>query len=291
DHMPRGRKSEVFCTANTQKLMHKRGFSGTASTLEFGQPLETDHARITLYPAGHILGSAMVFVESDEGSVLYTGDCRIPPSPASEGFTLPEHPVDHLITEATFSLPIYKWDSHESLAREVRDFATTALEEDSTPVFLAYSLGKTQEIMQMLAPLGHTVQLQEDGYQLCKVYEQAGFHLGHYERYNPRTCRKAILMTSSHALRKGFAAHISRKHISYCSGWASHGSARGRQPVDKLIPLSDHLDFFELIDLCKKLNPQKVHITHTPNADVVQHYLDKLEIESRFLDLDTETDD
>src|SRR5699024_8135409 len=147
DHMPRSRKSEVYCTANTQKLMHKRGFSGTASPLGFGQPLETDRARITLYPAGHILGSAMVFVESDEGSVLYTGDCRIPPSPASEGFMLPEHPVDHLITEATFSLPIYKWGSHESLAREVRDFATTALEEDSTPVFLAYSLGKTQETM------------------------------------------------------------------------------------------------------------------------------------------------
>src|SRR5699024_12522259 len=99
--------------------------------------------------------------------------------------------------------------------------------------------------MQMLAPLGHTVQLQEDGYQLCKVYEQAGFHLGHYERYNPRTCRKAILMTSSHALRKGFAAHISRKHISYCSGWASHGIARGRPPVAKLNPLSQQSDFFE----------------------------------------------
>src|SRR5699024_12623969 len=64
DHMPRGRKSEVYCTANTQKLMHKRGFSGTASTLEFGQPLETDHARITLYPAGHMLGSAMVRSEA-----------------------------------------------------------------------------------------------------------------------------------------------------------------------------------------------------------------------------------
>src|SRR5699024_11282947 len=71
DHMPRSRKSKVFCTANTQKLMHKRGFSGTASTLEFGQPLETDRARITLYPAGPDLGSAKDFVDSDEGSVLY----------------------------------------------------------------------------------------------------------------------------------------------------------------------------------------------------------------------------
>ncbi|MDZ7689941.1 MAG: hypothetical protein U5K69_02100 [Balneolaceae bacterium] len=61
--------------------------------------------------------------------------------------------------------------------------------------------------------------------------------------------------------------------------------------MDELIPLSDHLDFFELINLCKTLDPKQILITHTPNASVVRHYLNKLEIESRFLDLEAETDD
>ncbi|MDZ7772164.1 MAG: hypothetical protein U5K31_05405 [Balneolaceae bacterium] len=54
--------------------------------------------------------------------------------------------------------------------------------------------------------------------------------------------------------------------------------------VDELIPLSDHLDFFELIALCKKLRPGKVWITHTPNPGVVQHYLQEEGIATEFLE-------
>lgn len=284
DHMPNSKKSHVYCTPNTHALMQKRGFKGSAHVLKFGESLETEYARITLYPAGHILGSAMVYVESDRGNVLYTGDYRTPPSPASEGFALPDRRVDHLITEATFALPIYKWDSHEKLASEIRKFASTSLKDDVTPVFLAYNLGKAQEVMQMLAPLNHPVQIPEAGYDLCKIYEKAGFNLGKYDIYNSSTCEGKILITTNHALNNGFAAGVPKKRIAYCSGWATGTAKYTGQSIDKLIPLSDHLDFFELIDLCKRLNPEKVHITHTPNASVVQHYLDNLNIDSRLLE-------
>ncbi|SHE97109.1 putative mRNA 3-end processing factor [Fodinibius roseus] len=284
DHMPRSKKSRVYCTAYTRALMRERGFEGTAQVLEFGTPLDTQRARITLYPAGHILGSAMVFVESERGNVLYTGDCRIPPSPASEGFALPGRRVDHLVTEATFALPIYKWDSHEKLASEVRSFASDSLKNDFAPVFLAYDLGKAQEIMQMLAPLNRPLQISRACYNLCKIYERAGFHLGSYETYTSSTCEGKILIASSHALNNGFPADVSKKRIAYCSGWAT-GTTRFVGPsIDKMIPLSDHLDFFELIELCKGLRPEKVYLTHTPNASVVQHYLDNLNIDSRLLE-------
>lgn len=291
DHMPYKAQSRIYCTPNTQKLMLKRGFRGTAQALEFGQPLDLDSARVTLYPAGHILGSAMVFVESDEGSVLYTGDYRTPPSPATEGFTLPDQPVDHFITEATFSLPIYRWPSYEKLGDEVRSFALQTLNEGYTPVFLAYNLGKAQEVMHLLASTGKPIQIHDAGYKLCAVYEEAGIDLGDYAPYDRDTCEGHILLTTTSAINKGFASNVSRKKLAYCSGWATREATRSQLTVHKLIPLSDHLDFFELIGLCKKLNPQKVYITHTPNADVVQHYLDELNIKSRFLDLKTEMDD
>lgn len=290
DHMPRNRKAEVYCTRNTYKLMQKRGYTGEATVLGFGEPLDLPNANVTLYPAGHILGSAMIYVQTEEGSVLYTGDYRTPPSPASEGFDCPEQ-VDHFITEATFSLPIYKWSSHEELADEIRTFASESLDEGYTPVFLAYNLGKAQEVMHMLAPLGEAVQIHGAGYKLCEVYEEAGIDLGNYESYDRDTCEGKILITTNSALNNGFASNVKKKRLAYCSGWAARESTRTQLTVDKLIPLSDHLDFFELINLCKKLHPEKVHITHTPNAKVVQHYLNELGIESRFLDLETETDD
>ncbi len=290
DHMPRSQSSSVYCTPNTYKLMKRRGFNGEAITLDFGEPLETDEARITLYPAGHILGSAMVFVESDEGSVLYTGDYRTPPSPASEGFEIPEQ-ADHFITEATFGLPIYKWDSHDKLSQEVRDFASQTLANDYTPVFLAYNLGKAQEVMHMLAPLGHPVQIHGAGYKMCDVYEQAGIDLGNYDSYNRETCEGNILITTTSAINNGFASNVSKKRIAYCSGWATREASRTQLTAHKLIPLSDHLDFFELIRLCQELDPEMVHITHTPNADVVRHYLDQRDINSTFLDMEVEEDD
>ncbi|WP_265766606.1 MBL fold metallo-hydrolase [Fodinibius salsisoli] len=291
DHMPRGKATHVYCTPNTHDLMRKRGFKGKADRLHFGETLTTDKARITLYPAGHILGSAMVFVESDDGNILYTGDYRTPPSPASEGFSLPEKSVDHFITEATFSLPIYKWDSHEVLGKEIRTFAIQSLEEGYTPVFLAYNLGKAQEVMHMLAPAQLPVQIHGAGYKLCDIYEQAGIDLGNYAPYDRQSCKGKVLITTNSAINNGFASNVRKKKLAYCSGWATREATRSQLTVHKLIPLSDHLDFFELINLCKKLRPQKVYITHTPNASVVQHYLDEAGIASRFLDLEMEEDD
>ncbi|MDZ7689942.1 MAG: MBL fold metallo-hydrolase [Balneolaceae bacterium] len=196
DHMPRNRNESVYCTPNTLKLMKKRGYSGDATTLDFGESVETDNARITFYPAGHILGAAMTYVESDLGNVLYTGDYRTPPSPATEGFELPKN-VDYFITEATFSLPVYRWDSIEKLTDQVQSFARETLDEGYTPVFLAYNLGKAQEVMHMLVPLDHPVQIHGAGYKLCSVYEEAGIDLGRYESYDRETCEGNILVTTT----------------------------------------------------------------------------------------------
>lgn len=283
DHMPRNSSQPVFATPNTIRLMEKRGYTGSAQAVAFGEPIEWDEARITLYPAGHILGSAMVYVESSLGSVLYTGDYRTPPSPATEGFDIPTA-VDYFITEATFSLPVYRWPEPEELAALVRTFAVDALEQGDTPLFLAYNLGKAQEIMHLLAPLEHPVQIHGGGYRLCGVYEQAGIELGTYEPYDRKTCEGRILIAPTSALNNGFASTVKNLRIAYCSGWAMREATRTQLTADTLIPLSDHLDFFELIGLCKKLKPKKVFITHTSNAGVVQHYLDELGINSAFLD-------
>lgn len=283
DHMPRNSSSHAFATAPTLELMTIRGYRGTSTPITFGEWIETDRFRAKLYPAGHILGSAMIYIESTEGSILYTGDYRTPPSPASEGFDAPET-VDYLITEATFGLPIYKWRSHEDLACSIQSFATDSLNDGYTPIFLGYNLGKAQEIMHMLTPLNHPKMIHGAGYKLCSVYEKFGIDLGKYTTYNRDSCEGNILITPSSSLSKGFASNLSKTKIAYCSGWAANESRRTQLTVDALIPLSDHLDFFELINFCKQLSPKKVYITHTPNPDVVIHYLTNNGINCCFLD-------
>ena len=145
--------------------------------------------------------------------------------------------------------------------------------------------------MHMLAPLNLPLMIHGAGFKLCDVYENHGIHLGNYSTYVREECEGKILVTPSSALSKGFASNVSKTRVAYCSGWASNESRRTQLTADKLIPLSDHLDFFELIRFCKELSPKKVYVTHTPNPDVVQHYLEKEGIDSSFMNFEYEAED
>ncbi len=279
DHVPSSRYLPVIATPATAALMRVRGFKGEITELDFRQPFETERFKATFYPAGHILGSAMTYIESELGTILYTGDYRTPPSPASEGFEFPDK-VDVFITEATFSLPVYRWKSHDEIFEQIRTFALNTIQKDSVPVFVTYTLGKAQEVMMALAPLDIPMQLHDGAIGLSKVYEQFGFSIGKYSRIKPAEAKGSILIVPMPYLSSQEMQSISDKRIAYCSGWAELANKQVLSGVDALISLSDHLDFFELIRLCKRMNPKHVIITHTPNPDVVGHYLQQAGIQS-----------
>jgi putative mRNA 3-end processing factor len=271
DHMPKNRHMRVVCTPPTAALLRERGFSGDITELPFFSPMQTERARITLYPAGHILGSAMTFIESDAGTLLYTGDCKNPASPVSEGFHPPER-ADILITEATFGLPIYKWRDHEDLFARIRQYAADVLEEGDIPAFYCYTLGKTQEVLHALAPLGITTQVHGSAYALCQIYEDFGFPLGSYERFDRKTVAGKALICPHGAI------DLPRMRPALVSGWATLEARSAQTGADARIPLSDHIDYFELLDWIGRLRPGKVYITHTSDPSVMRHALDRMGI-------------
>lgn len=278
DHVPRDRRQPVFATPATAALMRARGHIGPIEALPFGERLPLagpPRTYVTLYPAGHILGSAMVFVESDSGSLLYTGDCRTPASPASEGFRLPDRPVDHLVIEATFGLPIYKWEPYEVLFSQIRTFVADTVRDGATPVLLCYNLGKAQVVMHALASAepSVSVQIHGGGKNLCRVYEEFGITLGHWEPYNAKTLAGNVLIAPSSTLDTPMIRNIRKKQIAYVSGWATLEARASQLLADRLIPLSDHLDFFELLDVCRTLRPRHTWLTHSPDPTVALHYL------------------
>jgi len=288
DHVPRDRHQPVFASPATAALMRARGHSGPIEEIPFGETMslpgsgtrksgdkKSGHTRVTLFPAGHILGSAMVFVETDWGSLLYTGDCRVPPSPTSEGFQLPDAQVDYLIIEATFALPIYKWQPHETLFDQIRAFATESLSDGDTPILLCYNLGKAQEVMYALASCDPpiSVQIHGGGEKLCRVYEDFGIDLGRWEPYNGENQPGKVLITPSSTLESPMIRNLRKRHIAYVSGWASLEARASQLLADTLIPLSDHLDFFELLDVCRTLKPRHTWLTHSPDPTVALHYL------------------
>ncbi len=282
DHVPKTNALSVYATEATAALMRARGFRGAVTALAFGTPLALPRARVTLLPAGHILGSALIHVETADGILLYSGDYRTPPSPITTGCELPAR-VDQFITEATFGLPLYRWPDHAVLFERLRAVAEEALAEQRTPIFLAYNLGKAQEILHALAPLQRPVQIHEAGYRLCQVYEQFGVDLGLYQAYDRTRAAGQILVMPARDYRSMGRLLGAAVRVAYCSGWAALEARRTQLAVDDLIPLSDHLDFFELLEVCRRLAPRKVWITHAPNPQVLQYYLAEMGLESACL--------
>ncbi|HAC16418.1 MAG TPA: hypothetical protein DCE78_10815 [Bacteroidetes bacterium] len=283
DHVPSNRNLSVYATPATAALMRVRGFKGEITQLPFHQTISLGDSNVTFFPAGHILGSAMTYIETPQGSVLYTGDYRYPASPASEGFFCPEK-VDYFITEATFSLPLYRWKSQETLFDQIRDFVRESKQFNQVPVFLTYTLGKAQEVMMALEPLKIPLQVHDGAYGLCKVYEEFGLNIGVYSKINLDTVNNSIVIIPMSYLSSATMLEIPNIRTAYCSGWSDLESRKSYSSVDKHLSISDHIDFFELIDLCKRLNPKHVFITHTPNPEVVSHYLSNLGIASSPLD-------
>src|SRR5689334_25265705 len=96
------------------RLRYGANFAGTTQALRYGESIDLSGAKITLHPAGHILGSAQVAVEVDGLRVVASGDYKNAADPnvgpALDPTCAPFELVrcDLFITEATFALPVFR---------------------------------------------------------------------------------------------------------------------------------------------------------------------------------------
>src|SRR6202048_1129512 len=90
DHARAGHGA-VLATQETLDLMRLRygeAFAGSTQALAYGESVSLAGAKITLHPAGHILGSAQVAVEADGLRVVASGDYKNAADPTCAPFEL-----------------------------------------------------------------------------------------------------------------------------------------------------------------------------------------------------------
>ena len=81
-------------------------FAGTSQAARLGETIALGDARVTLKPAGHVLGSAQVLIEVKGARVVVSGDYKRARDPTCPPFE--PSPCDVFITEATFGLPVFR---------------------------------------------------------------------------------------------------------------------------------------------------------------------------------------
>lgn len=263
DHI--GRHREVVLTAATDRLMHARlGGERIKHICAFGERRRFQVGQlpfaITLLPAGHILGSAMAFIEAEGETLLYTGDFQTRLHPVAERCS-PRH-ADILIMETTFGRPLYRMPPPDEVWKGIVQFCRDALAAGDVPVLLGYSLGKSQELLAGLADAGLPIMLHHEVARMTRIQAELGCRFPHYELFDEEALSGKVVIFPPGARPPQPAFHNAPYRTAAVTGWAMDSGAKYRLSSDAVFPLSDHADFPALIEFVKQVAPRKVYTVH-----------------------------
>jgi Cft2 family RNA processing exonuclease len=259
DHI--ARHKEILCTPGTARFLHARiPGKRLVTELPFGKPHALEFGvTATLHPAGHILGSSQILLESAEhGSLLYTGDFKLRPGLAAEPCATPR--ADTLIMETTFALPRYVMPPEAEVIANLIAFCRQTVADGATPALLCYSLGKSQEILRALAGAGLPVMLQADTLRLTRIYEKLGVDFPPFREFDQREVGGHIVICPPHS--QGLLSRIPALRTAVITGWALDPGTIYRSRCTAAFPLSDHADYPSLLRFVELVQPKRVFTLH-----------------------------
>lgn len=265
---------EIILSERTARLMQAR-MPGERNehVVPFGERRTLRGVDVMLLPAGHIFGSAQIDVQSDAGSLLYTGDFKLRHGRSAEPAEW-RH-AETLIMETTFGLPRYRFPPTAQVVEQIVAFCREALESGATPVLLGYSLGKAQEILCSLSGAGLRPMLHGSVYRMTRIYEQFGQSFCEYERYDAKQVADKVLICPPSANRSAMLENIRKKRVAMITGWAMDPTAVYRYQVDAAFPLSDHADYDDLVRYVELVAPQRVLTLHGFAAEFARDLRDR----------------
>ena len=249
-------------TAATARFMRER-LSGKRTEIiaGFGETREFAGGRATLLPAGHILGSAQLFFETDAGSLLYTGDFKLAHGLIAEPCEWRR--ADTLVMETTFGLPRYRMPPRAEVAARVVAFCRETLDAGAVPVLLGYSLGKAQEIVRIVLGAGLTPMLHEAVWKMTEIHREmcADFPSGSM-RFKASAAKGCVLVFPPNAARAAELEKVGPHRTAMLTGWAIDPGAKFRYRCDAAFALSDHADYDELLRYVELVQPKRVLTVH-----------------------------
>jgi Cft2 family RNA processing exonuclease len=250
-------------------------------THEFNEPWTLGDHELTLFSAGHVLGSSQLLIEGPEGRFVYTGDFKLEESYTAEPPEVKR--CDTLLMECTYGRPQYVFPPRAEVAGTMVAWARKALEADAVPIFFAYSLGKAQEAMAILGRAGIPIVAHGAIASMTAVYQSAGVEMPSYERYDPARFdgAQALIWPPS---GNGLPAAVRNRKVrtAALTGWVVAKSTRGWVRADTGFPLSDHADFPSLLRYVELAQPRKVLLNHG-GRDFVYH-LRKRGVDAEYLE-------
>jgi putative mRNA 3-end processing factor len=272
DHARWGCARYLGSVEGARVMRTRLGADARIDTLEFGAAIDVRGVRVSLHPAGHILGSAQVRLEHRGEVWVVSGDYKTEPDPTCTPF----EPVrcHTFITESTFGLPIYRWSPQAETFAEIDAWWRANQEAGRASLLFGYALGKAQRMLagvdRSIGPIfahGAALKLNQD-------YRDGGIDLP--PTPNPTGVAKgfdwsrALVIAPPSANGTPWMRRFGAVSTGFASGWMRIRGARRRRAVDRGFVLSDHVDWPSLLDSVRATGAERVWVTHGYREPVVR---------------------
>jgi len=273
DHARRGSR-QYFCVRSGEALLRARiGQSIPVKTFAFGEPFEINGVKISLHPAGHILGSSQVRLEYAGETWVASGDYKRDPDPTCEPFESVK--CDVFVTEATFGTPAYVWEKDINLGQQISAWWRENAERGMNSVLFAYSLGKAQRVLGVLEPYTkRPVYCDPSIVELNACYQAQGVKLAPAQSLadvDPAGALRGELFLVPQSFLKSPRAKLlgGRFQTAFASGWMAGG--RGFGSYDRGFVMSDHADWNDLVRTILETGAKRVYVQHRGQGALVKH--------------------
>lgn len=263
--------------------------------LAYGETLTIGGAKVSLHPAGHVLGSAQVRVQTGEGVWVASGDYFVSGTADLNTTCEPFEPVrcDCFITESTFGLPIYRWAPQVDVMSQINQWWSENAAGQRASLLLGYSLGKAQRLLAGVDVSVGPVFVHPAVARINEAYRHAGVKLPASETLTADTdskrLRGALVIAPPAVHGSRWVRKLGRHSDAFASGWMRLRGARRRRGTDRGFVLSDHADWPGLTSAIAATQADKVIVTHG-YEDVMVRWLSERGLQAGSFETDYDDD-
>lgn len=218
---------------------------------------------VKLLEAGHILGSRQLLVDNDGERVLYTGDMRTRKSILFPGAEAAQ--CDRLIIESTYGDPQYRFPDYYEIYSDIEKWVKK--NSHCNLLIGGYALGKSQELIKILNSFGVSPVVDRNIERFNVVYDKFGMKLDRSvvgtDEAESAMSRPFVGIVEMKRAKRYFAHTMSQAFgrktlVAVATGWA----LSYKFDTDAAFALSDHADFYDLLEFVKATGAKKIEFVH-----------------------------
>ncbi len=256
DHLPTRNGGAILASDHTRAIAATRGFKPDRYA--------TSAEGFEMIDSGHILGSRGLLFDD----IFYTGDICTHSRGFLQGARIPKCKI--LITECTFGLDEFVFPGVNETVRRVNGLISDLYGRGLPVILMGYPLGKAQTLTRLFRrwmPLYFHDAVMEMNTLHASLGVDLPSGIGHTEAESKGLLRKKpwVMVAPPMAEKTKFVCDMKSRYGAITigfSGWARSKRFPYARKTDYSIPMSDHCDYNELIEMVRRSGAERVYTTH-----------------------------